>query len=108
MMYNSVIVKALDGSKKYVIGMVDIPIWIGPHMFQITFQVMDNCPAYSCLLGRLWIHEVGDVNSTIHQKLKLVIYGKLVVVNGDQALLVSHFSTLCVVEADEAYVGTSL
>ena len=52
MHYSGVIVKAFDGSRKTVIGEVDLPIKIGPCLFQITFQVMDIHPAYSCLLGR--------------------------------------------------------
>lgn len=51
MRYSGIIVKAFDGSRKSVIGEVDLPICIGPHVFPITFQVMDIVPAYSCLLG---------------------------------------------------------
>ncbi|KAI5429514.1 hypothetical protein KIW84_034193 [Lathyrus oleraceus] len=87
MRYNSVIVKAFDGSRKTVIGEVDLPIKIGPSDFQITFQVMDIHLAYSCLLGRPCIHEVGDVTSTLHRKLKFVKNEKLVVVGGEKALL---------------------
>ena len=42
---SGIIVKAFDGSRKSVIGEVDLPIHIGPHLFQITFQVMDSMPA---------------------------------------------------------------
>ncbi|KAI5393973.1 hypothetical protein KIW84_060899 [Lathyrus oleraceus] len=38
MRYNSVIVRAFDGSHKTVIGEVDLPVKIGPSDFQITFQ----------------------------------------------------------------------
>ena len=53
-------------SRKTVIGEVDLPVKIGPSDFQITFQVMDIHPVYSCLLGRPWIREAGDVTSTLH------------------------------------------
>jgi hypothetical protein len=105
MRYSGVIVKAFDGSRKTVIGEVDLPIKIGPCLFQITFQVMDIHPAYSCLLGRPWIHEAGAVTSTLHQKLKFVKNGKLVIVGGEQAMLVSHLSSFSYIDADEA-VGT--
>ncbi|KAI5424531.1 hypothetical protein KIW84_030637 [Lathyrus oleraceus] len=59
MRQSGVVVKAFDGSRKTVIGEVDLPIKIGPSDFQITFQVMDIHPSYSCLLGRPWIHEQG-------------------------------------------------
>jgi len=38
---SGVMVKAFDGSRKNFLGEVDLPITIGSHVFQITFQVMD-------------------------------------------------------------------
>ncbi|KAI5402412.1 hypothetical protein KIW84_050141 [Lathyrus oleraceus] len=89
MRQSGVVVKAFDGSRKTVIGKVDLPIKIGPSDFQITFQVMDIHPSYSCLLGRPWIHEAGAVTSTLHQKLKFVKNKKMVVVGGERALLIT-------------------
>ena len=63
-------------------------------------------PTYSCLLGRSRIHKAGVVKSTLHQKLKFVKNGKLVVVGGEKALLVSHLSSFTYVEVEEE-VGTS-
>ena len=60
------VVRAFDGSRCDVRGEIDLPIQIGPHTCQITFQVMDINPAYSCLLGRPWIHSVGVVPSMFH------------------------------------------
>ncbi|GAU51349.1 hypothetical protein TSUD_412970 [Trifolium subterraneum] len=101
MRHSGVVVKAFDGSKKPVIGEVDLPMMIGPHLFQITFQVMDIQAAYSCLLGRPWIHDSGAVTSTLHQKLKFVKNGKLVIVGGEQALLVSHLSSFSFISASD-------
>ena len=56
-------------------------------------------------MGRPWIHEEGVVTSTLHQKLKFVKNGKLVIVGGDKALLVSHLSSFSYVEAKDE-VGT--
>jgi hypothetical protein len=41
---NTLIVKAFDGSRRAVIGEVDLPTKIGPTIFNITFQVMDIHP----------------------------------------------------------------
>ncbi|GAU52030.1 hypothetical protein TSUD_418580, partial [Trifolium subterraneum] len=101
MRHSGVVVKAFDGSKKPVIGEVDLPMMIGPHLFQITFQVMDIQAAYSCLLGRPWIHDAGAVTSTLHQKLKFVKNEKLVIVGGEQALLVSHLSSFSFISASD-------
>ncbi|XP_025985529.2 uncharacterized protein [Glycine max] len=103
---SGVVVKAFDGSRKSVIGEVDLPITIGPFVFQITFQVMDIQAAYSCLLGRPWIHGAGAVTSTLHQKLKFVRNGRLITVSGEEALLVSHLSAFSFIGADETE-GTS-
>ncbi|KAI5436041.1 hypothetical protein KIW84_022471 [Lathyrus oleraceus] len=54
---------------------------------------MDIHPTYNCLLGRSCIHEAGVMTSTLHQKLKFVKKGKLVVFGGEKALLVSHLSS---------------
>ncbi|KAI5434518.1 hypothetical protein KIW84_021375 [Lathyrus oleraceus] len=102
---SGVVVKAFDGSRKTVIGEVDLPIKIGLSDFQITFQVMEIHPSYSCLLGRPWIHEAGAVTSTLHQKLKFVKNKKLVVVGGEKALLVSHLSSFSYIDAEDE-VGT--
>ncbi|XP_058725876.1 uncharacterized protein LOC131597183 [Vicia villosa] len=100
MKFSGVVVKAFDGSRKSVIGEVNLPMTIGPHTFQITFQVMDIQAAYSCLLGRPWIHEAGAVTSTLHQKLKFVTNRKLVTISGEQALMVSHLSNFSFISAD--------
>ncbi|KAI5388190.1 hypothetical protein KIW84_074038 [Lathyrus oleraceus] len=107
MRYSGVIVKAFDGSCKTVIGEVVLPVKIGMSDFQITFQVMDIHPAYSCLLRRPWTHEAGAVTFTLHQKLKFVKNGKLVLVGGEKALLVSHLSSFSYVEAEDE-VGNPL
>ena len=79
------VVRAFDGTHREI----DLPVQIGPHTCQVTFQVMDINPAYSCLLGRPWIHSVGVVPSTLHQKLKFVVEGHLVIVSGEEDILVS-------------------
>ncbi|KAI5428794.1 hypothetical protein KIW84_033702 [Lathyrus oleraceus] len=70
MRFSGVLVKAFDGSRKTVIGEVDLPIKI--------------------------------VTSTLHTKLKFVNNGKLVIVGGEHAMLVSHLSSFSYIDADEA------
>ena len=80
---SSMVVRVFDGSRRDVRGEIDLPIQIGPHVCQITFQVMDINHAYNYLLGRPWIHSVGVVPSTLHQKLKFVVEGQLIIVSGE-------------------------
>ena len=51
-------------------------------------------------------YNTGAVTSTLHQKLKFVREGKVVIINGEQALLISHLSSFSIVEANEAAIGT--
>ena len=76
-------------------------------MCQITFQVMDINPGYNCLLGRPWIHSVRVVPSTLHQKLKFVVEGRLIIVSGEEDILVSCLSSTPYVEAVEESLETS-
>ena len=86
---SSMLVCAFDGSRREVRGEIDLPLQIGPHTCQVTFQVMDINPTYNCLLGCPWIHSVGVVPSTLHQKLKFIVEGHLVIVSGEEDILVS-------------------
>ena len=103
---SSMVVKAFDGSQSAVFGEVDLPIKIGPHTFYITFQVMDIEPAYTCLLGRPWIHAAGAVTSTLHQKLKFLVEGKLIVVNGEEDIFVSHLESYRYISVEDDCVET--
>ncbi|KAI5445523.1 hypothetical protein KIW84_013669 [Lathyrus oleraceus] len=94
------IVRAFDGSKRAVFGEVELPVKIGPEVFKSTFYVMDIQPAYSCLLGRPWIHAAGAVTSTLHQKLKYIWEGQVVTVCGEEDIFVSHLSSFKYVEMD--------
>ena len=103
----SMVVRAFDGIRREVWGEIDLPVQIGPHTCQVTFQVMDINPAYSCLLGRPWIHSVGVVPSTLHQKLKFIVEGHLVIVLGEEDILVSCPSSMPYVEAAEESLETA-
>ncbi|XP_050904196.1 uncharacterized protein LOC127118095 isoform X1 [Lathyrus oleraceus] len=97
---SDLIVRAFDGFKWSVFGEVTLPVKIGPEVFDIIFYVMDIHPAYSCLLGRPWIHGAGAVSSTLHQKLKYVWNGQIVTMCGEEDILVSHLSSFKYVEVD--------
>ncbi|XP_050914741.1 uncharacterized protein LOC127129632 [Lathyrus oleraceus] len=90
---SEIIVRAFDGTRRTVIDEVNFPMKIGPHTFLITFFVMDIYPAYICLLGRPWIRSAGAVTSMFHQKLKFLVDDKLVVVEGEEDIVVSHLAS---------------
>ncbi|XP_050909405.1 uncharacterized protein LOC127123205 [Lathyrus oleraceus] len=90
---SELIVRVFDRTRRNVIGEVNFPMKIGPHTFLITFFIMDIYPAYTCLLGRPWIHFSGAVTLTLHQKLKFLVDDKLIVVEGEEDIVVSHLAS---------------
>ena len=67
---------------------------------------MDIVPAYSFLLGRPWIHGAGAFTSTLHQKLKYPVQGKVVTVCSEEEFLVSHLNPFKYVEMDGEFIDT--
>jgi len=104
---SAIVVRAFDGSKREVIGEVELPVRVGPCTFQVVFQVMDISPTYSCLLGRPWIHTAEVVPSTLQQKLKFIIDDKLIIVYEEQDLLVCGPTPTPYIEGAEEALETS-
>jgi len=104
---STMVVRAFDGSKREAIGEVELPVQVGPCTFQIVFQVMDILPAYSCLLGRPWIHTARVVPSTLHQKLKFVVDDKLIIISREEDLVVCGSTSTPYIEATEEALKTS-
>ncbi|KAK8695024.1 hypothetical protein V6N13_072566 [Hibiscus sabdariffa] len=97
-------VRAFDGTQRETIGKIEIPLLIGPTEYTMEFVVMDIKPTYNCLLGRPWIHSVGAVPSSLHQKLKFVIEGKLVCVEAEQDIIATVTSDTPYVETNQEVV----
>ncbi|KAE8678980.1 hypothetical protein F3Y22_tig00111402pilonHSYRG00591 [Hibiscus syriacus] len=94
------VVRAFDGTQKEVLGKMEIPLLIGPVVYNIDFVVMDIHPTYNCLLGRPWIHSAGAVPSSLHQKLKFVVDGQLICVSAEEEIIAS-------VTSDVPYIDTN-
>ncbi|XP_058761629.1 uncharacterized protein LOC131635043 [Vicia villosa] len=103
---SDVVVKVFDGSKSTVYEEVELPIRVGSQTFNSLFHVMDIHPAYSCLLGRPWIHGASAVTSTLHQKLKYPANGKIVTVHGEEEYVVSYVNEYKYVEVNGEFIET--
>ncbi|PKI72110.1 hypothetical protein CRG98_007497 [Punica granatum] len=77
-------VRAFDGSRRKVNGEIDLLIDVDPCSFSVTFQILEIPNALSLLFGRPWIHAASAVLSSLHQKLKFFVEGKLINVNGEE------------------------
>ncbi|RDX89180.1 hypothetical protein CR513_29114, partial [Mucuna pruriens] len=76
---NLVVVRAFDGSEREVMGEITLPIRIGPMTFDITFQVMDIRPAYSCLLGTT---NIDTRRGDIKPSKAVIMAAKVLITNG--------------------------
>ena len=62
-------------------GVVWINITSGPVEKRTKFHIMYIKSNFNLLLGRPWLHELGDVPSTLHQKIKFILDGALVTID---------------------------
>ncbi|XP_077237171.1 uncharacterized protein LOC143878831 [Tasmannia lanceolata] len=101
---------AYDGTRRDVIGTLVTEIQIGGEEFEIEFQVLDIKASFLLLLGRPWLHRVGVIPSTLHQKLKFVRNNRVVTVKGDPDLEIGQISQELVVDKtdDISLTGFSL
>ncbi|XP_058009454.1 uncharacterized protein LOC131183202 [Hevea brasiliensis] len=101
------IVRAFDYTKRDVLGDIELPLLIEACTFNVTFQVMDIEPAHTMLLGRPWIHSANAMPSTLHQRIKYVMDGKIITVRGEEAMLVTKPQSVPYVEAAERSLESS-
>ena len=59
-------------------GMIRLPIQTSPKIVEVNFIVVDTYFPYIAIVGRPWLHTLGAVASSLHQKVKFP--------SGDQVL----------------------
>ena len=55
-------------------------------MVEVDFIVVDAYSSYTAIVARPWLHTLGAVSSTLHQKVKYPFEGQIKEILGDQAL----------------------
>ncbi|XP_017976395.1 PREDICTED: uncharacterized protein LOC108661917 [Theobroma cacao] len=98
---SQMIVRAFDRTRREVVGDIEIPIKIDSCTFSTEFQVMDIVLSYNYLLGRPWIYLARAIPSSLHQKFKFIVDGKIVCVNREEDLLISKLADTPYVKAKE-------
>ena len=81
---SSITVRAFDGSKREILGELDLQVEIGPQQFIIPFQVLEIPRSFNLLLERPWIHSAGAIPSSLHQMVKFISNGQVVTILGEQ------------------------
>ena len=55
----------------------------GSETVEVDFIVMDADSPYTAIVARPWLHTLGSVSSTLHQKIKYPSGGKIEEILGD-------------------------
>ena len=58
----------------------------GSKTVEIDFIVVDAYSSYTAIVARPWLHTLGAVSSTLHQKIKYPSGGKIDEILGDQTM----------------------
>ena len=51
-------------------GTIRLPIQIGPEIVEVNFIMVDTYSPYTAIVSRPWLHTLGVVASSLHQKVK--------------------------------------
>ena len=51
-------------------GQIRLPVQVGTNVVEVDFIVVDAFSPYTAIMGRPWLHSLGAVLSTLHQKVK--------------------------------------
>ena len=85
MPYNSPIV-SFEGKIIIPKGQVRLPVQAGSEIVEVDFIVVDAYSPYTAIVARPWLHTLGAVSSTLHQKIKYPSGGKIEEILGDQTM----------------------
>ena len=91
-------IRAYDGTQRTVMGTLTTHVMLGPVRFSVFFQVLRIQSSFNLLLGRPSIHEAGAIPYSLHQKVKfikegriiMIWFGKDVVTSSELVLQISH------------------
>ena len=67
-------------------GHIRLPVQTGSKTVEVDFIVVDAYSPYTAIVTRPWLHTLGAVSSTLHQKVKYPSEGQIEEILGDQAM----------------------
>ncbi|XP_050257759.1 uncharacterized protein LOC126702906 [Quercus robur] len=65
---------------------IRLPIQTGLEVVKVDFIVVNAYSPYTAIVARPWLHALGAVSSTLHQKVKYPSGGQVEEIGGDQAM----------------------
>ena len=82
-------------------GTLEIELLIGPTIFVTLFQVLRIPISFNLLLGRPWIYRAGAIPYSLHQKLKFIHDGQVVIVQSMGDMFISVELVLQINHSDD-------
>ena len=67
--YSSPLV-SFEGKMVIPKGHIRLSVQAGADVVEVDFIVVDAFSPYTAIMGRPWLHSLGAVSSTLHQKVK--------------------------------------
>ena len=67
--YNSPLV-SFDGKVVIPKGQIRLPVQTGSEVVEVNFIVVDAYSPYTVIVAIPWLHTLGAISSTLHQKVK--------------------------------------
>ena len=83
--YNSPLI-SFEGKIIIPQGQIRLPVQFGLETVEVDFIVVDAYSPYTAIVARPWLHTLGAVSSTLHQKVKYPSRGKLEEILGNQTM----------------------
>ncbi|XP_065631986.1 uncharacterized protein LOC136068574 [Quercus suber] len=76
---------SFDGKLVIPEGVIRLPIQTGPEVVEVDFIVVNTYFPYTAIVGRPWLHTLGGVASSLHQKVKFPSGGRILEIQGCQS-----------------------
>ena len=67
-------------------GQIRLPVQAGADVVEVDFIVVDAFFPYTAIMGRPWLHSLGAISSTLHQKVKYHSEGQVLEIVGSQSM----------------------
>ena len=67
-------------------GQIRLPVQTGTDVVEVDFIVVEAFSPYTAIMGRPWLHSLGVVSSTLHQKVKYPSGGQVLEIVGSQSM----------------------
>ena len=83
--YNSHLV-SFEGKMVVPNGQIRLPVQASTDVVEVNFIVVDVFSPYTAIMGRRWLHSLGAISSTLHQKVKYPFGDQVLEIVGSQSM----------------------